>query len=239
MKAKLSMAFADLRGKDGSVVIQKGKSGLKLTPRNKARNPKSTAQTGVRNNMTKTSKLFAAMTPAQAAAWNAFGATQTKRNAISGTTYTSAGINAFNALATKFLQINSAGTVPMTPPTSVFTGDTITVTATAGTGQVTFTASAANATNVKTELLLQPLKGKNRQPSAKGYRTKAFFTFAVGTLTTTVTVPTGFYAAAYRFVNTLTGQETALVPLTVLTVALSVENGGLADEKPTARKKAA
>jgi hypothetical protein len=238
MKAKLSMAFADLRGKDGSVVIQKGKSGLKLTPRNKARNPKSTAQTGVRNNMSKSSKLFAAMTATQAAAWNAYGATQTKRNAISGTTYTSSGINAFNALATKFLQVNPAGTVPMTPPTSVYTGDSITVTATSGIGQVTFTASGANSTSTKTELLLQPLKGKNRQPGAKGYRTKAFFQFAAGTLTTTVTVPAGYYAAGYRFVSTITGQETALIPLPVLTISLSVEDGGAADEAP-AKKKAA
>jgi hypothetical protein len=238
MKAKLSMAFADLRGKDGPVVIQKGKSGLKLTPRNRARNPKSTAQTSVRNNMSKSSKLFASMTTAQAAAWNAYGATQTKHNAISGTTYTSSGINAFNALASKFLQVNPTGTVPMTPPTAPFTGDSITVTATAGTGQISFSSSGATSTNTKVEVLVQPLKGKNRTPTAKGYRSKGFVTFTATPTPFVVTLPTGYYAAAYRFVNTLTGQETALIPLTVLTVALSVEDGG-ADEAPVVKRKAA
>ena len=230
MKAKLSMAFSDLRGKDGSVVIQKGKSGLKLTPRNKARNPKSTAQTGVRSALSKSSKLFAAMTPAQAAAWNAYGATQTKKNAISGTSYTSSGINAFNALASKFLQASPTSVVPMTPPTTAFAGDGLSIAVTTTTGSVTWTASAANSVGVKTELLLQPLKGKNRQPSAKGYRTKAFATFATGALTYSVSVPAGYYAAAYRYVNVATGQETALVPLSTLTVALSLEDGGQAED---------
>lgn len=48
----------------------------------------------------------------------------------------------------------------------------------------------------------------------------------------------GSYAVAYRFVNTLTGQTTGLVPLPVLTIALSVEDGG-AGEEPEALAKAA
>ena len=186
-------------------MIQKGKSGLKLTPRNRARNPKSSAQTGVRNNMSKSSKLFASMTTAQVAAWNQYGASLTKHNSISGTTYTSSGINAFNALATKYLQVNPNG---------------------------------PNGGITKTELLLQPLKGKNRTPNAKGYRSKGFFQFAVGSLSTTVSVPTGYYAAAYRFVNQTNGQELAIVPIAVVTVALAVEDGGAAEE-PVAKKKAA
>ena len=109
------------------------------------------------------------------------------------------------------------------------------MTCTAGTGQVTFTASGANYTGVTTELLLQPLKGKNRVPTAKAYRTKMFKAFATGSLTQAVTVPAGYYAAAYRFVNSATGQMSALVPISVLTIALSVEDGG-ADEAPAAAK---
>ncbi len=48
-------------------------------------------------------------------------------------------------------------------------------------------------------------------------------------LTTTVTVTAGYYAAACRFVSTLTGQETLLVTLPVLTVAMALE-----DELPLA-----
>ena len=234
MKAKLSMAFADLRGKDGSVVISKSRTGLVLKPRAKARNPKSTAQNGVRSNLAKAAQNYKNFTAAQVTAWQTYAASIVKKNPISGTSYSPTAINAFVALASKFYQINPAGTAPTTPPTTAFAGDVITVTATAGTGLVTFTASAANAANVKTELLLQPLKSKNRVPGTKGYRTKAFFAFASGSLTTTVSAPTGNYAAAYRFVNTLTGQESALVTLPVLSVAFSVTEGEGGEKKKAA-----
>ncbi len=39
MKVKLSMAFEDLRGKDGNVVISKGRTGLMLRPLSRPRNP--------------------------------------------------------------------------------------------------------------------------------------------------------------------------------------------------------
>lgn len=234
MKVKLSAAFQDIRGKDGQIVVSKGRSGLKITPRTRARNPKSAAQVGVRNNLTRAAQLYKNMTTAQVLAWTNYANTIVKRNPISGTTYSPSPINAFAALATKFLQINPAGTVPMSPPTSAFTGDVITITATGGTGSITFTASAANFAGVKTELLVQPLKGKNRVPGSRGYRTKSFVAFASGSLTSTVTVGTGYYAAAYRFVNTATGQETALVPIGVQTVALSLTDNG-----PVAKKKAA
>lgn len=238
MKAKLSMAFADLRGKDGSVVIRKSRSGLVATPRTTPKNPRSNGQVGSRNALSKGSKGFANFTASQAAAWNAYGATITKHNKVSGTTYTSTGISAYNALATKFLQINPGGTVPVAPPTTAFLGDGIAISTTAGTGQVTFTASAANAAGVKTELLVQPLKGKNRKPGARGYVSKGFVAFAAGALSSTVTVPSGYYACAFRFVSTTTGQATALTPLATVTVALSLEDGGMAEGESVEQKAA-
>ncbi|RYG26440.1 hypothetical protein EON82_03335 [bacterium] len=107
-------------------------------------------------------------------------------------------------------------------------------------GKVTFTASAANSTNVTTELLLQPLKNANRKPSSRGYRIKAYNSFAAGTLTKDVTVPPGYYAAAYRFVSKTTGQSTPLVYLAVSGLALGLEDGGTEEaEKPSVRRKAA
>ena len=76
-----------------------------------------------------------------------------------------------------------------------------------------FTSSAANNAATKTELLLQPLKSRNRTPQPKGYRSKGFIAFAAGALTATTFVPAGWYYAAYRFVNASTGQVTAAVPL--------------------------
>lgn len=74
-----------------------------------------------------------------------------------------------------------------------------------------------------TEFLLQPLAGPNRTPQAGAYRSHGFFAFVAGTLSHDVDVPPGTYAAAYRFVNSATGQESGLVSLDVqqVTFALS------------------
>lgn len=234
MKAKLSMAFEDLRGKDGNVVISKGRTGLMLRPRVRGRNPKSAAQLSVRAALGKASGTFKAFTPAQVAAWTAYAATIVKRNPITGKSYNPTPINAFVALASKFLQINPTGTIPLTPPAGPFTGDNITLTALGGTGKVTFTASAANSLSTKTELLLQPLKSKNRVPGSKGYRTKGFVAFAAGSLSSDVNVPAGSYAAAFRFVNVTTGQETALQILPVQLVSFAVEQGGRKQDRKAA-----
>ena len=213
----------------GTDVFSAGRSGPTARVRRKGRNPKTVAQTQVRANLTKASGTFKNLTTPQILAWANYAGGITKHNGVTGKSYSPTALSAYTALASKLLQINPAATLPVAPPTATFTGDSITVTATGGTGSATFTASGANAANVKTELLVQPLKSKNRAPSAKGYRSKGFVAFAAGSLTSVVSVPTGYYSVGYRFVNTLTGQATALVPLTVLTVALSVEDGGLVD----------
>ena len=145
--------------------------------------------------------------------WKTYAATITKHNARTGKAYSPTAINAYNSLSAKFLQVNPTGTFPTTPPAAAFNGDTITVTAVGTIGAMTFTGSAANGTNIKTEFLLQPLKSKNRTPTAKGYRSKGFAAYAAGALTVTVVVPAGWYVPAYRFVNTATGQATTPVIL--------------------------
>ncbi|RYG22842.1 hypothetical protein EON82_15890 [bacterium] len=217
------------KGKGGTVTVRE-----RVTPTN----PRTAAQLAVRGAQTKSSQLWKNMTPSQIAAWTFYASNLPQVAKRSGLRKKVNPINAFCALGDKFLLVTPGGVVPMVPPTSAFTGDNLTITATAGTGQVTFTASAANTTGTTTELLLQPLKGKNRTPLAKGYRTKTFKVFLAGSLTMNVSVPTGYYAAAYRYVNVATGQATPLVPLSVLTVALSLEDGGT-DEAPVAKKKAA
>lgn len=228
MKAKLSMAFEDLRGKDGNVVITRKRSGLTLTPHTTPRNPKTESQVSSRRAMTLASKTFESMTVAQVEAWDAYGATLVRTNPVSGKTYTSTGIAAFIELATKFLQMSPNGTIPLTPPSSDFLGDTITLTAGSETpGEIQFDASGGNAAGVTTELLVQRLPNEHRDPNPNAYKHAAFFTFVASTgQSTTIDVPAGFYAAAYRFVRTATGQATDLVYLPVQTVALSVAKGG-------------
>ena len=219
MKVKLSAMFNDVRGKDGTLVVRRSRSGLVATPRTTPKNPKSVAQVGSRNALSKGSRGFANLSAANANAWNAYGSTIVKRNRVNGTSYSSTGIDIYNALTSKFLQMNPTGTPPSTPPTSAFLGDSITLTAGGAAGQVSFVASAASATNVKVELLLQPMKGKNRAPGSRGYKSRAFAVFSAGTLTSNVPATPGVYAAAVRFVNNLTGQATALTPLSVVTVS--------------------
>ena len=81
-----------------------------------------------------------------------------------------------------------------------------------------FTASGANAANVRTELLLQALSSRKRTPYPRGYRSKGCVAFAAGALTSNVATAAGFYAPAYRFVHAQTGQEMPLVTLPVVQV---------------------
>ncbi|MBS1712697.1 MAG: hypothetical protein JST30_00020 [Armatimonadetes bacterium] len=223
-----------VRGKIGTVVFMNAKSGPTARVKAGVRNPKSLAQRAVRGYLSKAAKTFEGLTSAQADAWNAYGAGQVRHNPVTGETYPLSGISAYVELAVKFLQLTPTGTLPVTPPATDFTGDTITLTATAGTGQITLTASGASQLGVTCEVLLQKLPGRNRKPNPDGYVHAAFKLFASGSLDLVVPVPPGFYAAAYRFVKNTTGQATDLVALPVQTVTLMVEGGG-----NVAKKKAA
>ncbi|MCW5947497.1 MAG: hypothetical protein KIT74_10770 [Fimbriimonadales bacterium] len=214
-------AFADyLSGKSGNTVFARTKSGTVVRDRVIPTNPNTGAQQFVRGNMTDASQTFRGMTALQVQAWNQYGKTQ-KTRSRGGKLRTKNGINAFCALATKFLQVNPSGAIPLNPPTAPFHGDNLTLTATAGTGNIQFSASADNSANVKTEILLQTLASPNRKPQKGAYKSFGFYSVSTEQATT-INVPTGYYAAAYRFVNTLTGQDTPLVYLPVQTVALSV-----------------
>jgi hypothetical protein len=210
---------SNIRGKIGTDVFTKAHSGPTLRILIRGKNPKTTPQSIVRLNLARAAAAFRNMTPAQVASWSFFAQTITKHNPVNGVAYSPTAVNEFVALATKFLQVNPGGVIPLTPPATSFAGDTITVTALGGAGQVAFTASGANSPNVKTELLLQPLRSRNRVPAAKGYRSKGFVAFVAGALTQNVPVtPAGFYVPAFRFVNTLTGQATTLIVLAVVQV---------------------
>jgi hypothetical protein len=238
MKAKLSMAFQDLRGKDGTVVIREGRSSLVVTPHVMPTNPRSMCQLNIRSNFRKSGKTFESMSVSQVQLWKDYAQTIVRTDPISGKTYHPTAINAFMQLAVKFLQLNPTGTIPLTPPTSDFLGDSITVTSSnPSAGLIRFTASAGNTLGVTTELLLQRLASPHRKPTVKGYRHAAWKVFTGPSLTHDIEVTPGWYAAAYRFVKNSTGQMTLLVPLPVVEVMLAVVEGGDITSKP--QKKAA
>lgn len=137
------------------------RTGLYLRPRVTPKNPLTTSQTKVRAYLAKSAQTYKSLTTAQVANWEKHVSGITSINPITGKTYHPTAINEFVALSSKFLQVSPSGAIPADPPTSSFAGDTNSLTATAGTGTITFTATAPNAANVKTELLLQPLASKN------------------------------------------------------------------------------
>jgi hypothetical protein len=213
-----SPAVDEIRGKAGTDVFTKSKTGPILRRRAQPANPRTAAQNAVRSNLARAAETFKNLTPAQAAPWAGYALTVTRHHPVTGRAYHPSSVAAFSALATKFLQVNPTGAIPLTPPAAAFAGDGIAVTATGAAGQVSFTASGANAANVRTELLLQALASRKRTPTPHGYRTKTFVAFAAGALSSNVAVPAGFYAPAYRFVNAQTGQETLLVTLSTVQV---------------------
>lgn len=239
MKARLSMAFEDLRGRDGNVVIAKGKSGLALRPYKGQRNPKTNAQTAVRGNLAKAATTWKSFSLATATQWNSYAQTVTRTNPVSGQSYHPSGFNVFVGLSAKFLQVNPGSAIPTTPPATSFPGDNITILASApsASGVIRFTANAGNGANTKTEFLVQKLGNSNNAPSSEAYISKGFWAFAAGSLTKDVSLPAGSYAVAYRFVNTATGQVTAPVTLAgvfTVTSASASDTGSVSGSKKKA-----
>jgi len=176
------------------------------------------AQQAAQNNLRMASKTYKGLSEAQAQAWAAWGKKFTRRDRVTGELYVLTGNMAFCGLTSKFLQINAGGAIPLSPPPVQFAGDTVKVTAVAGGSKITFTADKANGADIKTELLLQELAGRNRRLYMDKYVSEGFFAFATGSLSTVVAVPAGFYAPAYRFVNSKTGEEVGIVTLPTVQV---------------------
>ncbi|MCW5946809.1 MAG: hypothetical protein KIT74_07230 [Fimbriimonadales bacterium] len=238
MKARLSMAFQDLRGKDGNVVIKGSRNGLVLTPYVSPRNPRTGPQRAIRGYFRQSGKTFETMTVPQVEAWEDYAQTINIVDPITGKSYHPTAINAFVQLGVKFLQLNPSGTLPLTPPTSEFVGDTIGVSVSSpSAGVIRFTGSGDNASGVTTELLLQRLPSPHWKPSPLAYRHEAWYVFTSEEPTKDVDVSPGWYAAAYRFVKNTTGQATDLIALPMQQVTLAVVEGGKVTSRQS--KKAA
>lgn len=223
-KAKLNAMLQELTGSVGNAVWQRSREGQIVRQKVTPSQPDTPGQLAARARLTTVSRIYKGFTATQEQAWENYAKSIHEEDDVTGKSTTPTAMNAFTKLGCKFLQATPNGTVPTTPPTSPYNGDNLTVTATAGVGKVTFTASAANALGTKTELLLQPLASRNRNPQKNGYRSKMIHQFMTGSLSQDVTVPPGFYAAAYRFINVSTGQFTDLIPIGVSQVTLGVVN---------------
>lgn len=234
-RVKLSPFSLALSGKMSNLTFSDTKEGTIMRERITPKNPRSAAQLAVRVAFTKATKQWSTLTAAQLVAWENFADTYTNEEETTEKRYNSSGFNAWVKLAAKWYAVNSTGTAPTTPPASSFSGDDIKITATAVTGGIKFTATAANSSNVVTALLVAKLGGKNRKASAGQFREKMYFNFKPGTLETTVSLPVGYYAAGYSFVNTTTGQESQSYILgNVGPVGLSLSDSGSMSKKKAA-----
>jgi len=132
-------------------------------------NPRTPAQEAVRRRFGQATRAFHELKADDLALWEAYAQQHARHDAATGKTVTPRPLSLFVALTTRFLQVNPTGTIPVTPPTQPFAGDTIALTATAGTGEITFTASDPNASGVTTELLLQRFDVGELRASASYY----------------------------------------------------------------------
>lgn len=208
-KVLFNGTVAAMSGKIGTSVMARGRTGQVVRQRVKGRNPRTVVQVSTRNNLTTAAKAYKILSSANVAAWVTAATGITKHNRLTGQSYNPTAENYYVSLFAKLLQVTPGSASPTTPPASAFLGDSLTITgSSSGAGNLTFTASAANSANTKTEFLVQTLKSANRTPTAKGYRSFGFQAFAGGTLTKSITIASGTYALAYRYVNTVTGQAT-------------------------------
>lgn len=207
-----------MSGKQGDQVYSQTRNGAVRKSRVIPTNPNTPLQASSRGNFAVATVGYSQMGASLLLQWEAYAASLKVTDPITGRTYSPAPGTVYTGLTSKYLQVNVGGAPPLLPPKSAFTGDTITVSAAGGPSHVTFTASAANAANVVTELLVQKLPSGARKPDKSKDRTVGFIAFTGPALTHNVTLPPGIYACAYRFVNKDTGQMSSTVRLQTVTV---------------------
>ena len=240
---KLGAFTKSLRGKAGNTAFLETKLGTQARDVTYPTGEPTPAQQRVWLNMKQDGAAWQALSVENAEKWRAFASNLTLKSKKAGKPFVPNGYQIFTAYTTKWLQVHGGGTPPSTPPTGAFGGDVVPITVTSGVGSVTWNADENNAAGVVTELLLQKIKGKHRKAGTSGYVSQGFVTFTSSVTSKTVSVPVGYYAAAFRFVEESSGRETGIVPLGMLTVSLSVADGGTgessAPKTSTRAKKAA
>jgi hypothetical protein len=223
MKASLSMAFNDLRGKAGTVVVSKGRSGLVIKPKTVAKNPQTPAQQVARENLSRAAQAFAKLNASQIQQWKFYAEQHPKTNKVNGESYAPTALNVYTALATKILQVNPSMILPSVPPATDFNGDTIKISiGESHAGALTLESTGPNGSGVITEILVQRLASPGRTPYAKNFRTNQFYNWNP-TQTLDIELLPGYYAIAYRFVKINTGQTSNLQIIPgVQTIGLSL-----------------
>lgn len=239
-RANLSVLLEGLRGKAGNVVFVKSREGTLVKPRVSPTNPNTKPQAEVRTALTNAAQAWTTLTAAQVKAWNEYAESKPHFDNATNKTTTPTGFNVFVKLTAKWFAVTGEETgFAVNPPTATFMGDDITVTANeeSSPGNITFVASGENAEDITTELLLQRLPTSTRKPDKNGYRIAQYETFEGVSPEVEIPVSPGYYVAAYRFVNTVTGQMSALEYLPMMTVTMSLAKSKPRPTSPSSEKK--
>ncbi|MCW5947255.1 MAG: hypothetical protein KIT74_09530 [Fimbriimonadales bacterium] len=206
-RARLGMAFQDVRGTMGNQVLVLTRSGLVVRGKPRYKFPVSPATRAQTERMKAAAEVWNSLTIEQVEAWRRYGETQRRVDPVTLKEYTQTANTAFVGLSTKFLQASPGGAIPLLPPVSEFIGDSIVLTvAPVSPGVVRFAASGPNAPDVITEIMMQRLPNIRRSPKPF-YASAAFHVFESGALEFDMELDAGVYAFAYRFVRLSTGQS--------------------------------
>ena len=217
-RARLGFALSDVRGNMNGVVVTKTRAGLAVRGMPKYKYPKLPAVMEGADRLKAVSAVWSAMTLDQSQAWRRYADSLTKRNPITLETYAPTAKNAFVGLATKFLQANPTGEIPVWPPAADFLGDDLSLEMLDSSGgEIVFHASSPNTPGVAVEIMMQKLLNVHRSPT-KFYKSVLFHTFTPGSLDLTLPLDPGYYAFGWRFVNMETGQMTGLRTFPVLEI---------------------
>ena len=249
MKAKLSMAFEDLRGSDGNVTARMSRSGLTLVKKIRPRQAESVARSGVLANMDEIGEAYTSLDQEGVDLWAAYGKSTLKTNEVNGTSYASTAYAAFVAINGVHLRTSATATAILTPPTTVFKSPNIFIGVTPTTGGLIVAGSASTPATVRLEVNVARLARITRALPRKGYVSAGFFALLSSSGNEVrVPLPDGAYALQYRWVSTVDGQHSRWRSLGKFGVGLTFEAGGVDQEtgevmepaaKPSRAKKAA
>jgi len=213
MTQQLPSFITEASGRLGDRVYLKGQGKVRSREYKTPRDPRTERQQTTRSRFAQVSQTWRTLTEAQRLAWGKYGSTRRRTAFTWAETDTQNGYGAFMTLALKRLHAQPNADLLTGPPDAPFAGDTITVMAQAGAGELVWQASGVNAPGVVTELLAQPMRRAANLPSPEKYRTAAFAQFTETRLGETTSCAPGLWACAVRFVHAGTGQTTALTVL--------------------------
>ncbi len=211
MNEQLPEFIAEASGRLGDRVYLKGGGRLRSRKYTPSPDPRTAKQQTRRSCFAQVSQTWRTLTETQRTAWNEYGAGRARTAQTWAETSTQTGYGAFMTLMLKRLQAQPDADLRTGPPEALFAGDTVTVTAQAGVGEIAWQASGPNAPGVATELLAQPMRRMQGLACPEKYRALAFVSFTDMHAAERTPLAPGLWACAARFVHKSTGQAAALV----------------------------